>query len=54
MMKGYRIFLIAAAGFIAVSALLYYVQHLKTAYLFLYSLVLRTHSFQPNPTAVVG
>ena len=31
-----------------------YVQHLKTTYPFLYSLVLRTHPFQPSPTATVS
>ena len=31
-----------------------YVQHLKTAYPFLYSLVLRTHPFQESPSAVVS
>ena len=31
-----------------------YVQHLKTAYPFLYSLVLRTHPFQENPSAAVS
>lgn len=31
-----------------------YVQHLKSAYPFLYSLVLRTHPFQESPSAVVS
>jgi hypothetical protein len=31
-----------------------YVQHLKSNYPFLYSLVLRTHPFQESPSAVVG
>jgi hypothetical protein len=31
-----------------------YVQHLKSTYPFLYSLVLRTHPFQENPSAVVA
>jgi len=37
-----------------VSEWLDYIQHLKTAYPFLYSLVLRTHPFQERPSAVVG
>jgi hypothetical protein len=36
-----------------VSEWLDYIQHLKTAYPFLYSLVLRTHPFQETPSAVV-
>lgn len=36
-----------------VSEWLDYIQHLKTAYPFLYSLVLRTHPFQERPSAVV-
>jgi len=36
-----------------VSEWLDYIQHLKTAYPFLYSLVLRTHPFQEKPSAVV-
>jgi hypothetical protein len=31
-----------------------YIQHLKAAYPFLYSLILRTHPFQTMPSAVVG
>jgi hypothetical protein len=31
-----------------------YIQHLKVAYPFLYSLVLRTHPFQEKPSAVFG
>jgi hypothetical protein len=31
-----------------------YIQHLKSSYPFLYSLVLRTHPFQEKPSAVVG
>ncbi len=37
-----------------VSEWLDYIQHLKTAYPFLYSLVLRTHPFQESPSAVVS
>ena len=37
-----------------VSEWLDYIQHLKTAYPFLYSLVLRTHPFQEGPSAVVS
>ena len=37
-----------------VSEWLDYIQHLKTAYPFLYSLVLRTHPFQEKPSAVVS
>ncbi|MGD9142244.1 MAG: hypothetical protein PVG61_00190 [Dehalococcoidia bacterium] len=36
-----------------VSEWLDYIQHLKTAYPFLYSLVLRTHPFQEQPSATV-
>jgi hypothetical protein len=31
-----------------------YIQHLKVTYPFLYSLVLRTHPFQPHPSAFLG
>ena len=31
-----------------------YVEHLKENYPFLYSLVLRTHPFQENPSAIVS
>jgi hypothetical protein len=37
-----------------VSEWLEYIQHLKTAYPFLYSLVLRTHPFQESPSPVVS
>ena len=37
-----------------VSEWLDYIQHLQTAYPFLYSLVLRTHPFQERPSAVVS
>ena len=53
-MKNYRVFLLAAAIFLALSALFYYVQHLKATYPFLFSLILRTHPFQEKPSAVVN